>query len=68
MYWTMVFIMDFFGELYSSIIVEAFFDDMPANSNKALSGNFSGYMQYTENYKTEAEARKRLFELRNMEG
>ena len=68
MYWTIVFIVDFWGALYSSIIVEAFSDDMPANSNKALGGNFSGYIQYTENYRTEAEARERLSELRNMEG
>lgn len=68
MYWTITFILDIFGGLYSSIITETFSDNMPANNSKALTGSFSGYMQYTENYRTETEARDRLAVLRNMEG
>lgn len=43
MYWTIVFIIDFWGALYSSIIAETFSDDMPANTHKELAGNFTGF-------------------------
>lgn len=68
MYWTIVFIVDFWGTLYSSIIVEVFSDDMPANTHKELDGNFTGFTQYTEHFRTETEARERLAKLRNWEG
>ena len=67
MYWTIVFIIDFWGALYSSVIMQTFSDNMPANTSKSLDGNFTGFTQYTEHFRNETEARNRLEMLRKEE-